>query len=185
MRPASRRGLLSVVLVLRWAALCAELASTHSLDPLAVWAEHTAAQTPASDAPNPTGLGGWRYYFRPEDEAAIYPARLLGLEEGETVTVMGTPALKIEVEGGVSIPPQPSAAARGIGVAGCMGGTLPAAKMGCSQPLASAGRGVAAGLLGLAGEAYRGPAQCHRTLPHAAVLLAHCLIRGAGCRLVR
>ena len=98
------------MLVLRWAALCAELASTHSLDPLAVWAEHTATQTPASDAPNPTGLGGWRYYFRPEDEAAIYPARLLGLEEGETVTVMGTPALKIEVEGGVSIPPQPSAA---------------------------------------------------------------------------
>ena len=94
--------------MLRWAALCAELASTHSLDPLAVWAEHTATQTPASDAPNPTGLGGWRYYFRPEDEAAIYPARLLGLEEGETVTVMGTPALKIEVEGGVSIPPQPS-----------------------------------------------------------------------------
>eukprot|EP01045_Picozoa_sp_COSAG04_P035067 COSAG04_NODE_7939_length_1044_cov_1.570370_1_plen_80_part_10 len=80
--------------MLRWAALCAELASTHSLDPLAVWAEHTATQTPASDAPNPTGLGGWRYYFRPEDEAAIYPARLLGLEEGETVTVMGTPALK-------------------------------------------------------------------------------------------
>ena len=92
----------------RWAALCAELASTHSLDPMAVWAEHTAAQTTASDGPNPTGLGGWRYYFRPEDEAAIYPARLLGLEEGETVTVMGTPAIKIEVEGGVSTPPQPS-----------------------------------------------------------------------------
>ena len=95
------------MLVRRWAALCAELASTHSLDPMAVWAEHTAAQTTASDGPNPTGLGGWRYYFRPEDEAAIYPARLLGLEEGETVTVMGTPAIKIEVEGGVRIPHSP------------------------------------------------------------------------------
>ena len=119
--------------MLRWAALCAELASTHSLDPLAVWAEHTATQTPASDAPNPTGLGGWRYYFRPEDEAAIYPARLLGLEEGETVTVMGTPALKIEVEGGVSIPQESSAAARSQVVVARRGRRSPRGSRRCSS----------------------------------------------------